>query len=114
MGEVSFAAVLRWVTRIDDFTRLLTDTTERERVLHLQRSEECSLTFLNWRSSRNDHYAVVAARAVISDHGCYLFAKQLRLVSPPPPPSDNLVLQNDCLHAAFFFFILASIIHYSN
>jgi hypothetical protein len=48
MGEVSFAAVLRWVTRIDDFTWLLTDTTERERVLHLQRSEECSLTFLNW------------------------------------------------------------------
>ena len=113
MGEVSFAAVLRWVTRIDDFTRLLTDTTERERVLHLQRSEECSLTFLNWRSSRNDHYAVVAARAVISDHGCYLFAKQLRLVSPPPlrqfSPTKQLFAC--CIFLSFF---LASIIHDSN
>ena len=44
MGEVSFAAVLRWVTRIDDFTKLLCDTIERERVLHLQRNEECALT----------------------------------------------------------------------
>ena len=38
MCEVSFAAVLRWVTRIDDFTKLLFDTIERERVLHLQRN----------------------------------------------------------------------------
>ena len=81
MGEVSFAAVLRWVTRVDDFTKLFADTCERERVLHLQRSEECALSYLNWRASPSDHFAVRAARAHISDYGCQFFAKQLRLVS---------------------------------
>ena len=78
MGEVSFAAVLRWVTRVDDFTKLFADTCERERVLHLQRSEECALSYLNWRASPSDHFAVRAARAHISDYGCQFFAKQLR------------------------------------
>ena len=81
MGEVSFAGVLRWVTRVDDFTKLFADTCERERVLHLQRSEECALSYLNWRASPSDHFAVRAARAHISDYGCQFFAKQLRLVS---------------------------------
>ena len=81
MGEVSFAAVLRWVTRVDDFTKLLCDTLERERVLHIKRNEEFAFTFLNWRANKLDHFAVVAARASISDYGCHLFAKQLRLVS---------------------------------
>ena len=80
MGEVSFAAVLHWVTRIDDFAKLLADTCERERVLHLQRNEECAHSFLNWRSAKSDHPAVRDARAHISDHACHLFAKQLRLV----------------------------------
>ena len=35
MGEVPFAAVLHWVTRIDDFKMLLEDLTERERTVHL-------------------------------------------------------------------------------
>ena len=80
MGEVSFSAVLRWVTRVDDFTKLLFDTVDRERVLHLQRNEECALTFLNWRAKPADHPAVRAARGYFSDHACHLFAKQLRLV----------------------------------
>ena len=77
MGEVSFSAVLRWVTRVDDFTKLLFDTVDRERVLHLQRNEECALTFLNWRAKPADHPAVRAARGYFSDHACHLFAKQL-------------------------------------
>ena len=81
MGEVSFAAVLRWVTRVDDFTRLLVDTCEHERVIHLQRNEEAALAFLNWRAHTTDHFAVVSARQVNSDYACFLFSKQLRLVS---------------------------------
>jgi len=50
--------VLHWVTRIDDFAKLLADTCERERVLHLQRNEECAHSFLNWRSAKSDHPAV--------------------------------------------------------
>ena len=81
MGEVSFVAVLCWVTRADDFSSLLCDTLKRERVLHIKRNEEFSLTFLNWRANKMDHFAAVAARASISDYGCHLFAKQVRLGS---------------------------------
>ena len=35
MGEVSFAAVLRWVTRVDDFTKLC--------AIHLSEKGFCTL-----------------------------------------------------------------------
>ena len=95
MGKVSFAAVLRWVTRIDDFTKLLFDTIERERVLHLQRNEECALTYLRWRVKKDDHRAVVAARESVSDYACHLFNKQIQLVS-------NILEQQMFHHICFF------------
>ena len=82
MGEVSFPAVLHWVTRVDDFTKLLLDTCERERVLHLQRNEESALTFLNWRKRPSDHYSVSEARSHISDYGCHLFLRPPIAVGP--------------------------------
>ena len=80
MGEVPFAAVLHWVTRIDDFKMLLEDLTERERSVHLVRSEEAAHTFMRWYAQPNDPPEIVAAREIVSDYCCKLFLGQLNMV----------------------------------
>ena len=80
MGEVPFAAVLHWVTRIDDFKLLLEDLSERERTVHLARNMEAAHTYMKWYAQPNQCRDIAQAWDFISDHCCSIFLGQINLL----------------------------------
>ena len=80
MGEVPFAAIRHWLTRVDDFRLLLEDLMERERTIHLARNLAASHSFMKWYAKPTDTKEVQLARDIFSDHCCKLYNKQLSLM----------------------------------
>ena len=81
MGEVSFSAVMKWVSTPDHFEQLFFDLQERERTVTLIRQKQADDELMSISGSPSDPREIREARKHFSTHSVRLFQEQLEAVS---------------------------------
>ena len=80
MGEVSFSAVMKWVTTPDHFEQLFFDLQERERTVALVRQKQADDELMSIVGLPSDRPEIKQARNFFSSHAVRLFEAQLYAV----------------------------------
>ena len=80
MGEVSFSAVMKWVTVPDHFEQLFFDLQERERTLTLMRQKQADDELMSIAGPPTDRAEIKEARKHVSSYAVRLFEAQLYAV----------------------------------
>ena len=80
MAEVSFAAVMKWVSTPDHFEQLFFDLQERERAMTLVHQKHADDELMSIPGLPNDCLDVKEARKHFSSHGVRLFEQQVYVV----------------------------------
>ena len=80
MGEVSFSAVMKWVTVSDHSEQLFFDLQERERTLTLMRQKQADDELMSIAGPPTDRAEIKEARKHVSSYAVRLFEAQLYAV----------------------------------